>query len=182
MKQIYFLKSFDEAYSVYIRESQRYDNMIPFTHGIERYALKSIRNKICESAMCLQFSKFVSAAFGKKASITDIDCVLNVNGKLAAIIEMKRRREDFKKYVMANAKQFFILRRFARAFNVPLVYLYNVENKGFYRVLNVDLEEFVEVKELGNGHSKDNYAVWDVERSQILRREDVPAFLRGLIY
>ena len=182
MKQIYFLKSFDEAYSVYIREAQRYENIIPFTHGIERYALKSIRNKISEIAMGLQFSKFVSAAFGKKASITDVDCVLNVNGKLAAIIEMKRRREDFKKYIMANAKQFFILRRFARAFNVPLIYLYNVEDKGIYRVLNVDIDEFVEARELGNGHSKDNYAVWDIQRSQILRRDDVPDFLRGLIY
>jgi hypothetical protein len=182
MKQVYFLKSFDEAYSVYLREAHRYENMIPFTHGIERYALKSIRNKISETAMGLQFSKLVSYAFGKKASITDIDCVLNVNGKLTAIIEMKRRNEDFRKYVMANARQFFVLRKFARALKVPLIYIYYIETRGVYRVLDIDVHEFVEVKDLGNGHSKDRYAVWGLQRSHTLELYEVPEFLRRLIY
>ena len=182
MKQVQLLRSFDSALSVMLREAQRYERELLLTQGTERYVLKSIRNRICEAAMGLQFSKYVGEAYGKKAALTDIDCVLYVKGRVTAIFEMKRRREDFRKYIMANARQFFILRKFARMFDVPLIYLYRIEEfqGDCYRILEVDPEEYVKVMELGNGHARDHYAVWDVNRSQLLTGEDLPQYLRGL--
>jgi len=183
VKQVQFLSNLDTAISIYLREVHRYDSEIPFTDGIERKVLKSIRNRIAETAYSLLFSKHINEAFGSKAAVTDVDRVLYVRGRIAAIFETKRRNEDFRRCVMANARQFLILRKIARRLEVPLCYVYRIDEYPgeYYRVLEVDLDERVDIRKLGNGHAKDNYAVWPVGRSMLLTGEQFVEFLRGLL-
>ena len=177
LKQVYLLNNFEEVLNILYREAEIYEREALLSTGIERLVLKSIRNKILEYAMTMQLSNCVKDVFGKKVAITDVDCVLYANGRIRAIIEMKRRVEDFKKYIMANAKQFFILRSFARKFDVPLIYMFKIGDG--YRILEVDTKEFVEVKRLGRGQARDNYAVWEVEKS--IYTKDIQELMKGWI-
>ena len=184
MKQVHFLTDIDTAFQIYLREVYRYDSEIQIrpTDDVERRVLKSIRNRIAETAYSLIFSKHVNDAFGNKAAVTDVDRVLYIRNRIAAIFEMKRRNEDFKKCIMANARQFFILRKIARRLDVPLYYVYRINEypKEYYRLLEVDLNERVDVKNLGKGHANDYYTLWPLERSVVLAESQFVEFLRGL--
>ena len=150
-----------------------------------RRAFKFLINVLEEQKRSTDFSRMCKKVQGKdqRIGITDLDKILVVNNQIKALIEMKFRREDFNGRMFANAFQFFTLRKLAFKSGLPLFYIYEIgEYKDrWFRILDVNKKLKFEIKRLGNGHSRDTYAVFSTDDSLMLKSWEFKGWLKEVI-
>ena len=146
-------------------------------------AFKFLINVLEEQKRSTDFSRMCRRIRKNGLGITDLDKILVMNGEIKALFEMKFRREDFNGRMFANAFQFLTLRKLAFKSGLPLYYIYEIgEYKDrWFRVLKVDKKLKYEVKRLGNGHSRDSYAVFSTDDSLMLKEFEFKGWLKEVI-
>jgi len=152
---------------------------------LTKRAFKFVINVLEEQKRSIEFSQMCKKIQEKdqKIGITDLDKILVVGNQIRALIEMKFRREDFNGRMFANAFQFFTLRKLAFKSGLPLYYIYEIgEYKDrWFRILDVNKKLKFEVKRLGNGHSRDTYAVFSTDDSLMLKEFEFKGWLKEVI-
>lgn len=95
------------------------------------------RKDECKLAWCpykpvdFRFNKLYKA--GHKVNASDIDLVLEVDHRIQAIFEVKKRWQTGDKNFLIPLKQFLLTRKIANAFNVPLFFvIYDEFSKVFF--------------------------------------------------
>ena len=152
--------------------------------AMTKKAFKFVINVLKEQKRSIELSRMCKKIqSGQRIGITDLDKILVVNGEIKALIEMKFRREDFNSKMFANAFQFLTLRKLAFRSNLPLFYVYEIgEYKDkWFRVLKVNKKLKYKVKKLGNGHSRDSYAVFSTDDSLMLKEWVFKNWLREIV-
>ncbi len=150
---------------------------------LTKRAFKFLINVLEEQKRSIEFSQMCRKIRKNGLGITDLDKILVVGNQIRALIEMKFRWEDFNGRMFANAFQFFTLRKLAFKSGLPLYYVYEIgEYKDrWFRILDVNKKLKFEVKRLGNGHSRDTYAVFSTDDSLMLKSWEFKGWLKEVI-
>ncbi len=151
---------------------------------ITKRAFKFVINVLNEQRRSIYFSMLCKRLFREaKIGITDLDKILVADGRIKALFEMKFRNEDFNGRIFANAFQFITLKDLAFKSNLPLYYVYEIGEykQRCFRILKVNKHLGYDVKKLGNGHSRDSYAIFKAEDSCLLNESEFKNWLREVI-
>ena len=146
-------------------------------------AIKHVINVLEEEKRSLWFSSLCKKVFkGERVGITDLDKILNVNGN-RILIEYKFRREDFRSCIMTNSFQFINLRDLAIRSGYPLYYVFEIGEYGdkWFRVIEITKDTEYRIRKLGNGHSRDSYAILKLDDSLLLNELEFKSWLKGVL-
>jgi hypothetical protein len=185
MRRLELLKYHDEVIKVIDYLIVRIMKLIEKCEDdVVKKALRHVLNKLEEEKRSIWFSSQCKTTFnGVRVGITDLDKIIVVNGKIKALIEYKFRREDFNKAVITNAFQFITLRNLSFRSGLPLFYIFEIEEYGekWFRVVHVDRSLSYRVRRLGNGHSRDTYALIDLDNSVLMDELEFKSWLREVM-
>ena len=142
---------------------------------------KHIINAIEEKKKSLEFSKLMKELKIRRVGIMDIDKVIVVNGEIKGLFEFKTRLQDFHRCIMLNAFQFITLRELSVRSGIPAYYVIEIEeyNERWFRIVNPFAN--YQIRRLGNGHSRDSYAVLKLEDSLLLSELEFRSWLREVL-
>ena len=138
--------------------------------------------EIEEEKRNIWFSTVCKKVFnGCKVGITDLDKIFVLNGEIKALIEYKFRREDFNRCVMMNAFQYITLRELSYKSGIPLYYIFEIGEYGdkWFRVVNPFTK--YKIRKLGNGDSRDSYAVINLNDSILMDELEFKSWLRDIL-
>gem|GEM_PF-3270219 len=148
-------------------------------------ALNGIRIKLDEELMRLQLG-YILEQSNIKVAITDIDSVIFKNNMIRVVFELKHRNEDFRKFIMVNARQYMTHKRICKLMgdSIPFYYVFRIEDESYHdpwwRILKIDPFRKVEFKELGKGGSKDIYAIFNLEDGILMNDLEFKSWLSGI--
>ncbi|HII61788.1 hypothetical protein [Pyrococcus horikoshii] len=118
-------------------------------------------------------------------SVTDIDALVVVDGVIRAAFEIKNMREDvvnYGGYVKVNGRQYETYMEFVKKTGIDVFYLIKVEGVRRYFYSWSVKRVPVRFEWLGKNETRDYYALIRKEYVATLDEEDLPMYLRDIIF